>query len=130
MAAQPRRDTGPELALRRALHARGRRFRVNAPIPGLPRRRADITFSRQKVAVFVDGCFWHSCPIHGTRPKDNSVWWAEKLARNVARDADTDDHLARTGWTVVRIWEHETVANAVAMVEASLGLDPRSEVSR
>jgi len=130
MAAQPRRDTGPELALRRALHARGRRFRVNAPIPGLPRRRADITFSRQKVAVFVDGCFWHSCPIHGTRPKDNSVWWAEKLARNVARDADTDDHLARTGWTVVRIWEHETVANAVAMVEAALGLDPRSEVSR
>jgi DNA mismatch endonuclease (patch repair protein) len=77
-----------------------------APIPGSP-RRADIVFSRERVAVYVDGCFWHGCPEHGTRSKSNVAWWEEKLARVRARDADTDRRLAEAGWLVVRVWEHE-----------------------
>lgn len=121
MSRQRSRDTTPEVALRRALHARGRRFRVDAPLPGMPRRRADLLFTRAKVAVFVDGCFWHSCPTHRTEPATNAEWWARKLARNVERDAETDSHLRALGWTVVRIWEHESVPTGVALVEAALG---------
>ena len=102
-----RRDTAPELELRRELHSRGLRYRVDLQIlPGL-RRRADLVFSRAKVAVYVDGCFWHSCPIHATQPKANGEFWAAKLAANEARDRDTDQRLATAGWTVVRVWEHE-----------------------
>lgn len=120
MSAQRRRDTAPEVALRRALHARGLRYRVDAALPGMPRRRADILFSRVRVAVFVDGCFWHSCPQHATHPANNALWWAEKLRRNVERDRETDRHLAGQGWISVRIWEHESVETAVAMVERAL----------
>ena len=120
MSRQRRRDTAPEVALRRTLHARGRRFRVDAPLPGMPRRRADILFSRSKVAVFVDGCFWHSCPEHATHPVNNGAWWATKLRRNVERDRDTDSHLAELGWTSVRVWEHEDVIQAADRVEAAL----------
>ena len=116
MSRQRRRDTDPEMALRRRLHALGYRYRVDAPIPGLPRRRADLIFTRAKVAVFVDGCFWHCCPTHTTAPQNNAAWWAEKLRRNVARDAETDAHLRDIGWTVVRIWEHESVDDAVDRV--------------
>ena len=116
MSRQRRRDTAPEVALRRILHARGRRFRVDAPLPGLPRRRADILFSRAKVAVFVDGCFWHSCPEHATRPANNADWWAQKLRRNVERDRETDRHLAELGWTAIRVWEHENAAAAADRV--------------
>ena len=77
----------------------------------MPRRRMDIAFTRTKVAVFVDGCFWHACPTHGTHPINNGAWWAEKLRRNVERDRETDDHLERLGWTVLRFWEHETVSS-------------------
>jgi DNA mismatch endonuclease (patch repair protein) len=117
LARQPRKDTGPELALRRAVHALGLRYRVDAPLPlrGM-RRRADLLFVGAKVAVFVDGCFWHGCPLHGTRPKSNSSWWAEKLAANMCRDADTDRRLAEAGWGVVRIWEHEDPARGAAVV--------------
>lgn len=120
MSAQRRRDTAPELALRRELHRRGRRYRVDrAPLPGM-RRRADLVFPRARVAVFVDGCFWHRCPRHATSPKNNAAWWATKLDGNVARDRDTDERLAAAGWTVVRIWEHEDPVTAADAVEVAL----------
>lgn len=121
MSRQRRRNTEPELALRRELHARGRRFRVEVALPGMPRRRADLVFSRARVAVFVDGCFWHSCPEHATSPVTNAEWWSEKLKRNVERDRETDRYLANTGWTALRIWEHEAVSDAADRVEAALG---------
>lgn len=117
MARYPRRDTAPEMALRRELHRRGLRYRVDAPLPGIPRRRADILFTRAKVAVFVDGCFWHGCPQHGTQPKNNGSWWQSKLAGNQARDADTNARLQAIGWTVLRFWEHEDFLEAADAVE-------------
>lgn len=117
---QRRTGTAPELLLRRELHRRGRRFRVHYAIPGLPRRRADIVFTRWRLAIFVDGCFWHACPTHGTLPQTNREWWAWKLAKNTARDRDTDRQLERLGWTVLRIWEHEPTASACDCVESVL----------
>ncbi|MGW0022053.1 very short patch repair endonuclease [Rhodococcus sp. NPDC003382] len=120
MSRQRRRDTAPEVALRRELHRRGLRFFVDrAPLPGL-RRRADLVFPRRHLAVYVDGCFWHRCPVHATDPKNNSEWWAAKLAGNVARDRDTDARLAAAGWTVVRIWEHEDPLVAADRVQNAL----------
>ena len=116
MQANRGRDTGPELAVRSILHARGLRFRVNQPLPFDRRRRADLTFSRARLFVFVDGCFWHGCPEHGTAPKSNSAWWAAKLARNVLRDRETDEFLEERGWAVVRVWEHDDLAEAVARI--------------
>jgi DNA mismatch endonuclease (patch repair protein) len=116
MQAARRRDTVPELALRSMLHSKGMRFRVDCSvIPGF-RRRADIVFTRAKVAVFVDGCFWHGCPIHRTFPKANAFWWAEKLKTNRRRDAQTNRMLVREGWSVVRVWEHESAAEAAARI--------------
>ncbi|CAM2980442.1 very short patch repair endonuclease [Skermania piniformis] len=121
MSRQQRRDTAPELALRRELHRRGLRYFVDrAPLPGL-RRRADVVFPRLRVAVYVDGCFWHRCPVHATDPKRNAAWWAEKLAANVARDRETDAALAEAGWQVVRLWEHEAAETAADRVQAALG---------
>lgn len=119
MSNARRRDTAPEVALRRELHARGLRYRVAYPVPGQRRRTIDIAFTRAKVAVMVDGCFWHGCPDHGTRPRANSAWWREKLSANAARDADTNRVLQELGWRVVRIWEHErsaTAADAIVKV--------------
>ena len=118
MSRLGRRDTTPELAIRSELHRRGFRFRVDrAPLPGL-RSRADIVFGPARVAVYVDGCFWHSCPAHGTRPKANAKWWERKLNRNQERDRETDRVLREHGWAVVRIWEHEDpVAAADRVVE-------------
>lgn len=116
MSMARRRDTAAELALRRVLHAQGLRYRVAFPIPGQRRRTIDVAFTRAKVAVFVDGCFWHGCPLHGTRPKANSDWWAAKLAANEARDRDTDRILVSLGWAVVRVWEHEALEVAAARV--------------
>lgn len=116
MARQRRRDTVPEVELRRRLHAAGLRFRVDAPLPGLARRRADVLFTRARIAVFVDGCFWHGCPVHGTLPVANGAWWADKLAGNVARDRATDAHLEALGWSVVRFWEHDDPDIAAAVV--------------
>ncbi|TDO39737.1 very short patch repair endonuclease [Paractinoplanes brasiliensis] len=107
MSRQRRRDTEPEVIIRKLLHAWGLRFRVTLPVPGMKRRSIDIAFPRAKVAVFVDGCFWHVCPEHQTSPAANSEWWATKLAKNQARDVATTEHLRELGWTVVRIWEHE-----------------------
>lgn len=120
MSRQGRRDTRPELALRRELWGRRLRYRVDrSPIPAL-RRRADVVFPRARVAVFVDGCFWHSCPDHATTPKANAQWWSAKLAANVQRDRDTDRRLAAEGWTVVRLWEHESAVNAADRVERAV----------
>ena len=120
MRRQGRRDTAPELALRRELWRRGLRYRVDRPpVPGM-RRRADIVFSRARVAVYVDGCFWHSCPLHATTPKANREWWEAKLAANVRRDRDTDQRLAQLGWTVVRLWEHEDPMAAADRVEEAV----------
>lgn len=120
MAKQRRRDTTAEINLRRVLHSRGLRYRVDAAIPGLPRRRADLTFASSRVVVFVDGCFWHGCPEHKTAPKINAAWWATKLARNIERDRETDAHLVELGWTVLRIWEHEEPERAADLVEAAV----------
>jgi DNA mismatch endonuclease (patch repair protein) len=106
MSRQRSRDTAPEVALRRALHARGLRFRIHVPIAGT-RRSIDIALPRHRVAVFVDGCFWHGCARHGTVPRANNEWWSDKLARNRARDRSTDLLLSEAGWRVIRVWEHE-----------------------
>lgn len=113
MSRQRRRDTGPELALRRALHALGLRYRVQ--LTGLP-GRPDVALTRARVAVFVDGCFWHCCPQHGVAPKANAEWWRQKLARNVERDREVDQRLQQLGWEVVRVWEHEQPEQAAEQV--------------
>lgn len=120
MSVAKRRDTAAELALRRELHALGLRYRVAYPIPGQRRRTIDIAFTKARVAVFVDGCFWHGCPVHGTRPRSNSEWWQTKLAANRARDRDSDRLLGELGWSVVRIWEHEPVPEASQRVLTGL----------
>jgi DNA mismatch endonuclease, patch repair protein len=120
MSRVRRRDTAPELELRSELHRRGLRYRVDRrPLKGIP-SRADLVFGPAKVAVYVDGCFWHSCPEHGTMPRSNEAFWQEKLARNQERDATTNAALAEAGWTVVRIWEHEEIAEAADRVEAAV----------
>ena len=101
-----RRDTSCELALRSAVHRMGFRFRVDWPLPGT-RRRADLAFITSRVAVFVDGCFWHACPRHATWPKANARWWRQKIQANVRRDRNTDALLKGSGWRVLRFWEHE-----------------------
>ena len=112
MRTTRRRDTAAEMAVRRALHAHGLRFRVDCSVlPGV-RRRADVVFRGAKVAVFIDGCFWHSCPVHRSFPKANRKWWAAKLAANRQRDRDTNRRLRAAGWAVERVWEHETPTEA------------------
>lgn len=112
------RDTGPEMAVRSALHRRGLRFRVQArPLPEL-RRTADVVFRPARVAVFVDGCFWHGCPKHGTQPTRNRAYWSPKIARNRERDRETDALLLDAGWLPVRVWEHEDVADAIERIAA------------
>lgn len=120
LSRQPRRDTKPELALRRELHARGFRFFVDRkPVANL-RSRADVVFPRRKVAIFVDGCFWHSCTAHGTLPKSNTEWWTAKLIENQRRDAATSRSLIQAGWTVLRFWEHIDPKLAANLVEETL----------
>jgi DNA mismatch endonuclease, patch repair protein len=114
------RDTDAEMALRRELHRRGLRYRVNLRIPGLGRVRPDIVFTRRKLVVFIDGCFWHRCPIHATHPKTNADWWEQKLETNVRRDRKTDQVLVDAGWTVIRIWEHEDPVEAADRVQRVL----------
>ncbi|MCX7622052.1 MAG: very short patch repair endonuclease [Acidimicrobiales bacterium] len=120
MQKQPRRDTVPELALRRELYRRGLRYRVDVPpITGM-RSRADLVFPAAKVAVFVDGCFWHACPEHGTQPNNNSDWWRAKLEANRSRDRRIEQQLEEAGWLVLRIWEHENPAEAADRVQQAV----------
>lgn len=120
MARFGRRDTAPELALRRELHARGRRFFVDRRVSTNTRCRADLLFPRARVAVFVDGCFWHLCEEHTHLPKANAALWRAKLLANRQRDAHHDAVLRGEGWKVVRVWEHEDVHDAADRVEHEL----------
>jgi DNA mismatch endonuclease, patch repair protein len=128
------RDTAPERALRSAVHALGLRYRTGMrPIPGL-RRTGDLVFTRSRVVVFLDGCFWHGCPAHHTVAKTNADYWADKVTQNKHRDLETNRLLADAGWLVLRVWEHENPAEAALQVAALVrGTspqrgDPRSHV--
>jgi len=112
MSRQAKRDTECEKAIRSQLYAAGMRYRVHYPVPGRTRRRIDIAFPAKRVAVFVDGCFWHGCPVHGHAIRSNAGWWTRKIARNRERDEETDGVLRDAGWEVVRIWEHERPEDA------------------
>jgi DNA mismatch endonuclease (patch repair protein) len=113
-----RSGTRPELAVRSALHRRGLRFVVDRPVPGgNRRRRADILLRGAQVAVFVDGCFWHSCPDHSHLPRTNTSWWRLKFRGIARRDRDTDTELAAAGWLAVRIWEHEDPDKAAELID-------------
>ena len=123
MRANRRTDTKPELALRHALHRLGYRYRKDyrLDLDGGRRVRPDIAFTARKVAVFVDGCFWHACPEHGSKPRANEWYWGPKLVRNVERDRINDAALILAGWTVVRLWEHVPLDEAVSTVITALG---------
>jgi DNA mismatch endonuclease (patch repair protein) len=116
-----RRDTRPELRLRRELHSLGFRYRCQLRIiAGGTRVKPDVVFPRRRVAIFVDGCFWHGCPDHGNDPRANVGYWGPKLARNRERDRRVNDALAGSGWTVIRLWEHLTPREALALVLQTL----------
>jgi DNA mismatch endonuclease (patch repair protein) len=120
MRANKSRDTRPELAVRRAAHALGLRYRVSVrPVPSL-RRTADLVFTRAKVAVFVDGCFWHGCPEHHTVAVTNAGYWAAKVIRNRDRDAETTRLLEEAGWISLRFWEHEDPAMAAEAIRQTV----------
>jgi len=119
MAKVRQKDTAAELALRRALFQEGLRYRVNLVVLEKPRRVADVAFPGLRIAIFVDGCFWHGCPMHASWPKQNANFWRQKIEANQARDADTNSKLIGLGWTVLRFWEHESpIESATAVVEA------------
>ncbi|KAB1948240.1 very short patch repair endonuclease [Micromonospora sp. ALFpr18c] len=116
MQSNRSRDTKPELVLRRALHARGLRYRVcTKPLPDL-RMKADIVFRPARVAVEIKGCFWHGCPQHYRRPAANSAYWSAKVARNIARDEKNAEALANAGWLLIAVWEHDDSTATAAMI--------------
>jgi DNA mismatch endonuclease (patch repair protein) len=116
MQGNKSRDTKPEMAVRRALHAMGLRYRIAArPLAGLS-RTADLVFRRARIAVFVDGCFWHGCPAHHAPPRTNAIYWAAKIKGNKARDRDTTILLRAAGWTVLRFWSHEDPSAVAANI--------------
>lgn len=128
MQSVRQKNTSAESALRRELHARGLRYRIQVPVLTKPRRVADIAFSGLRIAIFVDGCFWHGCPKHATWPKQNAEFWRAKILANQQRDRDTDERLRAAGWKVVRAWAHEPperVASTVARI-----VEKRRERSR
>ncbi|MHB8689421.1 MAG: DNA mismatch endonuclease Vsr [Candidatus Dormibacteraceae bacterium] len=118
MRANRKRDTGPELRLRRHLHRLGLRYRLGRRIAATPPVIPDLVFVRARVAVFVDGCFWHGCPTHGVQPRVNASYWSAKISLNKRRDRVADQNLVGLGWQAVRIWEHEDASEAAAKVEA------------
>lgn len=120
MRGNRRKDTRPEIAVRSELHRRGLRFfKHRRPVYDL-RCEADIVFPRARVAVFIDGCFWHGCPDHGTRPASNASYWNAKIDRNTARDRRNDEWLRSNGWHIVRGWEHEPATHIADRVESVL----------
>lgn len=116
MKRQRRRDTKLEVEIRRCLHALGFRYRVDYRLEPALSVRGDIVFTRKRVVVFVDGCFWHGCPEHASHPVNNAEWWESKIAANAARDDRATIQLEERGWTVVRVWEHEPTAEAVSRI--------------
>jgi DNA mismatch endonuclease, patch repair protein len=124
MTSNRRRDTQPEIAVRRLLHARGLRFRVDYPIRTSERTiRVDIAFPRAKLAILIDGCFWHGCPEHGTMPKHNRDYWEPKIARNRERDLHQTGLLSDAGWQPLRFWTHEGPDEISDEVLACLGAE-------
>ncbi len=122
MVNTPRRDTPFEMRVRRILHARGFRYRVDRPMPGVTRSRPDVVFPTERIAVYLDGCFWHSCPIHGTMPAAGREWWAAKLQANIERDRRHGEELEAAGWLAARFWEHEDphdIADEIAAIVAA-----------
>jgi DNA mismatch endonuclease, patch repair protein len=111
------RDTKPEKVLRSLLHRRGLRFRVCCPPLATSRLTADVVFTRARVAVFIDGCYWHGCPAHYRQPKTNPDYWSAKIARNQERDQGFDEELDQAGWTVIRVWAHEDPGDIADRVE-------------
>lgn len=125
MAKVRQKGTGAEVALRRELYRGGLRYRVEFEVLKKPRRVADVAFPGLRIAVFVDGCFWHGCPEHATWPKQNAEFWCQKIEANRLREADTNERLRSIGWTVLRFWEHgppikaaETIAQLVATAKS------------
>ena len=118
MRSNRRRDTKPELAIRRLLHARGLRYRVDVPLEFDHRRRADIVFPAAKLIVFIDGCFWHGCKEHYSVPATNAEFWATKREKNMARDQETTQRLTEAGWIVRRYWEHEDPVKVVDDIQS------------
>ncbi|WP_211360552.1 very short patch repair endonuclease [Geobacter argillaceus] len=121
MRSMPEHSTGPEMAVRRLLYASGLRYRVQYPVPGAPRRSIDIAFPGKKVAVFIDGCFWHGCAEHRNIPAHNRDWWQNKIDQNRSRDRDTDEKLSNAGWQVLRYWEHDPAERIVSEVHNLFG---------
>ncbi len=131
MKANRKTGSQPEVLLAHALHRRGLRYRKNQSVAtSAGDVRPDLVFSGTRVAVFVDGCFWHRCPIHGNTPRTNSAYWEPKLRRNEERDRDVTAALAADGWTVIRVWEHEPVESAADSVEAVVRSHSPSSASR
>lgn len=129
MRGNRRRDTGPELRLRSALHALGLRFRVDRRPDVAIACRADVVFSRRRVAVFVDGCYWHGCPAHYVVPATNRAYWTAKIDGNRRRDTATAAALEAAGWRVVRVWEHEDAAGAAREIASVLDRPATTERS-
>lgn len=123
LARVRQKDTATELRLRRTLHARGLRYRLHVPLLKKPRRVADIVFRRRKLAIFVDGCFWHGCPQHGTSSKSNAEFWRDKIETNKKRGLDTNKRLTEAGWRVLRVWEHEDAEDAANRIMEALEFD-------
>lgn len=121
MKSNRRRDTRPELTIRRLLHARGLRYRVDVPLEFDRRRRADIVFPAAKLVIFIDGCFWHGCQQHYSIPVTNAEFWATKRSKNMARDQETTERLVQAGWIVKRYWEHEDPAAVVDDIQSTYG---------
>jgi len=130
MARIKRRDTHPELVVRDLLHRRGHRYRVDYPITGAG--RIDIAFTRWRVAIQIDGCFWHGCPVHCTKPKSNQSFWDAKLEANIKRDQRQAEILKNSGWQLLRFWEHEIEEDLDAVIfRIEMALGPRvREIAR
>jgi DNA mismatch endonuclease, patch repair protein len=121
MRGNRKADTQPEVRIRKELHRLGLRFRKYLAIEAFDIVvKPDVVFPSHRLAVFIDGCFWHSCPLHGTKPQTNSRYWAAKLARNQSRDAKVGERLSAAGWNVVRIWEHVPVDKAAALIQKAM----------
>ena len=121
MQSQKTTGTGIEMAVRKRLHAQGYRYRVNCKL--LPDRRfkGDIVWLGRRLVVFLDGCFWHGCPLHGTTPKSNTEWWEVKITANRERDRLVNELLCDRGWTVLRFWEHDDPVAVAGSIARHLG---------
>lgn len=120
MSRTPSRNNGFERSVRSFLFSDGLRYRVHFSLPGMPRRTCDVAFPKKKIAIFLDGCFWHGCPVHGTQAKTNSDFWSSKFERNISRDRETDTHLRAQGWLVLRFWEHEKPCDIIDRIVAEV----------